>query len=76
MDAAQQTAAGVSAAKGNLEIAEKTYQLQFEGFVVFGIFLVDSLIPVLVFTRAITSMVLGAIVTVGYQNLPFLMVLS
>ena len=30
--ATQQTAAGVSAAKGNLDIAEKTYQLQFEGF--------------------------------------------
>ena len=28
----QKTAAGISAAKGNLEIAEKTYQLQLEGF--------------------------------------------
>ena len=28
----QKTAAGISSTKGNLEIAEKTYQLQFEGF--------------------------------------------
>ncbi len=28
----QLTAAGISAAKGNLELAEKSYQLQFEGF--------------------------------------------
>ena len=28
----QKTAAGISVAKGNQEIAEKTYQLQFEGF--------------------------------------------
>ena len=31
-DESQKTAAGISAAKGNLEIAEKTYQLQLEGF--------------------------------------------